>query len=140
MCFEIVLVADQFASRFVEGQPAESRDAALLKLREVTHHGSATNPCETGDLFLGQALASQPDHLHLLLDARMGMMIAFVSQRGEVFFREVKTSHDCRPQGEIPENPVQLHDSCILGGKPAADNCASDGRGEYTLSASAPRS
>jgi hypothetical protein len=105
---EVVLqrlgVGRQVALGAVEVDPPQGRDAAGEALVEVALDGAAAQVGEAGDLGVRQAAALQPQHLHLLLDARVGVVEPLAPQGGDVRVGEGKLPHG-RPRlgsGDTP--------------------------------------
>jgi hypothetical protein len=61
------------------GEAAQAFQAARQVLVEVALHRAARHVGRRGDLLVGEALALEPQDLHLLLDPGVGMIIAIVT-------------------------------------------------------------
>ena len=75
-----VLVLDQGALGLMPAAATQARQAALEVLVEVALDGATGDVGVGGDVVVGQAVALEPEDLHLALDAGVGVMIPVVGQ------------------------------------------------------------
>src|SRR5262249_433745 len=127
------LMLVQFAGRALPVEAADLVEAAGLELVEVALHGAWRDIGQRGDLGVGQALALQPQHLHLALDAGMGMVVAVVANLRQDFRADGERTHGCRSATE------QRASNRAVGIRPSCGNSANLSRGKYTSTAT-PRS
>ena len=87
MLQEVVLqggvVRREFVGLALPGQAAEPIQAPVGELVEVTLDAAAGDGGEARDVLVRATLAFEPQDLHLLLHAGMGVMIAVVAKGGE---------------------------------------------------------
>ena len=83
----------QLVDSALPGQTANLLQAAGDELIEVTLDRAAGHVGQAGDGFVGEALALEPQDLHLLLDARMGVVVSLVADRIEIVGGEGEASH-----------------------------------------------
>ncbi len=102
--FQGRLMGGQFVGLAFPGRATKARQAAVGELVEVALYAASGDIGEFGDLFVGEALALEPQDLHLLLDPRMRMMVALVADGVEVFAVKVK-----RHMADSCTADVQLH-------------------------------
>ena len=76
----------------------EARQAALEILVEVALDGAPGDVGVGGDLVVGQAVALEPEDLHLALDAGVGVVVAVVGQGFPVVLGEGDRAHDGPPR------------------------------------------
>ena len=69
------LVLLQLAVPPLPGHAPQAREAAFLELVQVALHTAAGNAGEAGDIRMGEALTLEPQNLHFLLDAGMGVVM-----------------------------------------------------------------
>jgi hypothetical protein len=93
MGFNTVLMHPQFGGLTTEAHPLESFNAPLLILMQIAHQGVAVYSRQPANVLVRHALALEPQHLHLLLHARMRMMKAFLMQRLFLCFAELDPDH-----------------------------------------------
>src|SRR4051794_33440793 len=73
---------------------AQARQSTLVVLVEVALDGASGDVGVGGDVVVAQAVALEPEDLHLALDAGVGVMVAIVGQGLPVVRREGDRSHD----------------------------------------------
>src|SRR5512147_1268740 len=73
---------------------AQARQAALMILVEVALDGAPGDVGVGGDLVVTQAVALEPEDLHLALDAGVGVVVTVVGQSFPVVRREGDDPHD----------------------------------------------
>jgi hypothetical protein len=78
---------------------ADARQAARLILVEVALNGSARDAGQPGDEGVAEAVALEPQHLQLALDAGVGVVEAAMSDRRQVVLRKVESAHGQCPMG-----------------------------------------
>src|SRR5205085_5612141 len=76
--FQGVALAGQSVRGSLPGQPAEVVQAMGRILVEVPLDAATRHLRQAGDLRVGQLVTLEPEDLHLLLDAWMGMMVSLV--------------------------------------------------------------
>jgi hypothetical protein len=82
-------------------------DATLEILIEGSLDGTAGQPGKLGDGVVRESLGFQPDHVHLLLDARMRVMVPLIAKEVENVGSERKIAHGRLPtEGAKP--PINL--------------------------------
>src|SRR5512135_1827555 len=81
---------------------AEAWQAAFEVFTEVALDGAPGDVGVSGDRVMAQAVALEPEHLHLALDAGVGVVVPVVGQSFPVVRREGDDPHDgstrCCPQ------------------------------------------
>ncbi len=87
----------QLAVLALPGDATEQVQAALQELVEVACDGAGRDTGQIGDLGVGAAFALEPQHLHLLLDARVGMVVAVVANLVQNLGAEVEVTHGGLP-------------------------------------------
>jgi len=87
------LVSGEFVGLALPGQAAEALQAAVGELVEVALDAAAGDVGEASDVFVAEALALEPQDLHLLLDARVGVMVALVADGVEGLGSEGEAAH-----------------------------------------------
>lgn len=101
MLQEVVLqrgfVRGQVALGPVPAEASEPREASLEVVVEVALDGAAGHAGRGGDLVMLEAVALQPEDLHLALDVRVRVVVAVGGDRPEVFLREGELAHRRRP-------------------------------------------
>ena len=83
-----VLVLGQGAVGVMPPAAAQVRQAALIILVEVALDGAPGDVGVGGDLVVSQAVALEPEDLHLALDAGVGVVVTVVGQGVPVVRRE----------------------------------------------------
>ena len=86
------------------GELADAPQAAVGELVEVALDTAPRDVGQAGDVFVGEALALEPQDFHLLLDAGMRVAVALVANGVEVFGSKGEAAH-----GDI-----------LCGGQPSA--------------------
>jgi hypothetical protein len=103
-----VLQGSVMGGKGVGGAPpretAQTLQAAVGELVEIALDAAPRDSGQTGDVVVRESLTFEPQDLHLLLDARMGMVIAIMANGGEDVGSESECSH-----GKLLPNPC----SCI---------------------------
>ena len=89
-----VLVLGQGAVGVMPPAAAQVRQAALIILVEVALDGAPGDVGVGGDLVVSQAVALEPEDLHLALDAGVGVVVTVVGQGVPVVRREGDDPHD----------------------------------------------
>ena len=89
-----VLVLGQGAVGVMPPAAAQVRQAALIILVEVALDGAPGDVGGGGDLVVSQAVALEPEDLHLALDAGVGVVVTVVGQGVPVVRREGDDPHD----------------------------------------------
>jgi hypothetical protein len=74
-------------------ETADTLQAAVGELIEVTLHAASRDVGKAGDVLVGEALTLEPQDFHLLLDARMRVMVALVADGVEVFGSKSEAAH-----------------------------------------------
>ena len=105
----------------------QARQAALEVLVEVALDGATGDVGVGGDVVVGQAVALEPEHLHLALDPGVGVMVTVVGQVPPVFCCEGDRPHD----GDSMLFPGRSPSVVYLLARPPTI-CARPGRAEYT--------
>ena len=83
----------QLAFRPLPGEGFKFFDASLLVGSQVSAQRFFADLHKFGNLSVGQIVALQPQSLHFLLHARMGMVKTFVMKYFPIFFRELDAKH-----------------------------------------------
>ena len=78
---------------------AQARQTAFTVLVEVALDGAPGDVGVGGDVVVGEAVALEPEDLHLALDAGVGVMEAVVGQGSPVFGSETDRPHDSPTRG-----------------------------------------
>ena len=73
---------------------AETRPAAFEVFAEVALDGAPGDVGVSGDRVMAQAVALEPEHLHLALDPGVGVMVPVVGQGPPVVRRKGDRPHD----------------------------------------------
>jgi hypothetical protein len=106
---EVVLqrlgVGRQVALGPVELHPPQGLEPAGQVLVEVALDGAAAEVGQAGDLGVGQAPALEPQHLHLLLDAGVGVVEPLAPQGGDIRLGEDELPHG-RPRCRMGDTPA----------------------------------
>ena len=86
------------------GEAAEQVEAAALEVVEVALDGAWGDAGQLGDVGVGQPLALEPEDLHLLLHAGVGVVVAVAADLVEDVRAESETSHGGLPgtRGRLP--------------------------------------
>lgn len=82
-------------------EPAEAVEAAVEEVVEVALDGAERDAGELGDARVGQALALEPEDLHLELDPGMGVVEAVVADLVEDVVAEGERTHGNLAPGGI---------------------------------------
>jgi hypothetical protein len=103
-------VGRQVALGAVELDPPQGLDPACEVLVEVALHSAAAQVGQAGDLGVRQAAALEPEDLHLLLDAGVGVVEPLVPQGGHIRVGEGELAHGWpRPEsGELTGDGVAI--------------------------------
>lgn len=82
-------------------EPADPLEAAVEELIEVALYGAERDAGEMGDAVVGQALALEPEDVHLELDARVRVVEPVVADLGDDVIGEGERAHGSLPPGSI---------------------------------------
>jgi hypothetical protein len=74
-------------------EAADTPPTAVGELVEVALDAAPGDIGQASDVLVGETLAFEPQDLHLLLDARMRMMVAVVADRVAVFGGKREVAH-----------------------------------------------
>jgi hypothetical protein len=110
--------------------PAEGAgpaEAASLKLVEVALHGAGRDVGRLGDVFVGEALALQPKHHHLALDAGVWAVETLVADLRQHFRAEGEPAHGC-----LSASGLRASNHAVAV-QSSSGNPAGLSRGEYKL-------
>ena len=91
--FQGSLVSGESVGLTLPGQASELVHAAVGELVEVALDTAAGDAGQAGDVLVSATLALEPQDFHLLLHARMRMVIAVVADRGQDFRSEGERTH-----------------------------------------------
>ena len=91
--FQRGVMSGEFVGLALPGETADAFQAAGGELVEVALHAAPRDIGEAGDVFVGEALALEPQDFHLLLDAWMRVMVALVADGVEVFGSKDEAAH-----------------------------------------------
>jgi hypothetical protein len=83
----------QFVGLALPREAADTLQATVGELVEVALDAPSRDVGQAGDVRVGEALAFEPQDLHLLLNARMRMTVAVVADRVAVFGGKRKVAH-----------------------------------------------
>jgi hypothetical protein len=78
---------------------SQLRQAALDILLQIAAQRILAHPCQASNLSMWEALAFQPEDLHLLPRPGMGMMIPLIMQHLLLVFGEFKLKYRSGPEG-----------------------------------------
>jgi hypothetical protein len=87
----------EFTGGTFPGHAAEAVESARGKRVEIALDGTKGPIGERGNVAMGEAVTLEPKDFHLGLDARMGMMITVLADRGQNVRTESKGAHGCLP-------------------------------------------
>ena len=125
-----VLVLGQGAVGVMPPAAAQVRQAALIILVEVALDGAPGDVGVGGDLVVSQAVALQPEDLHLAPDAGVGVVVTVVGQGVPIVRREGDDPHD----GSTLMLSPGCSPSAVYTHTLPPTICARPGRAEYNLS------
>jgi hypothetical protein len=93
--FEGLLMLVQLARLALPVEPTSPVEPALLELVEVALHGARRDIGQFGDVGVNEALALQPQDLHLALDSWVRVVVPVVADFRQHFRAEGEHAHGC---------------------------------------------
>ena len=121
------LVFDQGASGMMAWAATQAGQAPLEVLVQVALDAATGDIGGGGDVVVAEAVALEPEDLHLPLDPRVGVMVTVVGQFLPVFCWEGEGAHDGDSMLSSGRSPSVVY---LLARPPTI--CARPGRAEYT--------